>query len=464
MRPPARTMLLVGGLVAVLLAFRLAVVATYHAPAGDGLHYYKLSQELSAHGRYAFGPEPEPLSWSRLPGYPLFLAGIAVHRAPASLEAHLRRATVWNVFLDLGTALCVLALLRARGSRRSAVAGLVAVLVCPMLILFSTYGLTESLATFLTALEVLLAVLLIERPTPAMAALLGLVVGLAQVTRADAVTVLPTVGLALLFVEKPWQTRFTLGAVIALVSLVVWAPWPLRNLEQFGEAHPFAAQARTLDGKPFPPEIYQWTRTWASSAKGQGYDELLLYFGRPLDPHNSDQLRPEMYDSPEEHVRLIAAFERYNQERLSPAFASELGAIAREHKARHPFAFYLELPALRIVHLFSPLPEYELPLKVPWLGLPTLRPLFGVWDLVQLVLAIVGAALLLRRETRDRRWLALVAAPILTRCLLFAWAMPHAVTERYLVEAFPLFLVLAVSAVSLLWSRFFSRRAPAPHA
>ena len=51
------------------LGFRLALVSSWHAPAGDGLHYFQLSQELRAHGRFAYGPEPRELTYTRIPGY-----------------------------------------------------------------------------------------------------------------------------------------------------------------------------------------------------------------------------------------------------------------------------------------------------------------------------------------------------------------------------------------------------------
>ena len=75
-------------MVVVILAaaavFRVAVIRTWHAPAGDGTQYYALSQELLLHGRYAFGPPPRPLDFTRMPGYPLYLAYAAVRQGRTS--------------------------------------------------------------------------------------------------------------------------------------------------------------------------------------------------------------------------------------------------------------------------------------------------------------------------------------------------------------------------------------------
>src|SRR5690242_8438813 len=99
------------------IAFRVAVVLTYHKPAGDGMQYFQLAQELRRANRFAFAPTA-PASYARLPGYPLFLAYVALPGPPRPLEWHLRAATLWNVAFDLVTALLVVAIARRLGLPR----------------------------------------------------------------------------------------------------------------------------------------------------------------------------------------------------------------------------------------------------------------------------------------------------------------------------------------------------------
>ena len=99
----ARIWLVLGLLLVAGTTFRLRLVRDHHGPAGDGLQYWTLSQELLRAGRLAFGPPPAPLTFTRLPGYPLFLAHVAVLRHPADLETHLVRATRANALLGVGT-------------------------------------------------------------------------------------------------------------------------------------------------------------------------------------------------------------------------------------------------------------------------------------------------------------------------------------------------------------------------
>src|SRR5262249_2671138 len=156
------------------------VVQGWHAPAGDGLQYYALSQSLLRDHRLAFAAHKD-LQYSRLPGYPLFLAAVT-HEAPMPLHTHLWVAAQANAVLDILSALLVFFMLRDRRLGLGAAwAAFAAVIVCPMLVFLSCYGLSESLATFLTTLTLFCAVRGGWRWTLAA----GVAFGLLQLVRID---------------------------------------------------------------------------------------------------------------------------------------------------------------------------------------------------------------------------------------------------------------------------------------
>jgi hypothetical protein len=67
-------------------------------------------------------------------------------------------------------------------------------------------------------------------------------------------------------------------------------------------------------------------------------------------------------------------------------------------------------------------------------------------------LALVGVGVLALAR-RDRRALVILLLPVVTRSALHAYAVPHAVNQRYLVEAFPCLLMLAAWGIEAMWSR-----------
>jgi CHASE2 domain-containing sensor protein len=83
-----------------------------------------------------------------------------------------------------------------------------------------------------------------------------------------------------------------------------------------------------------------------------------------------------------------------------------------------------------------------MPMRIGWLGLPRLRPVFGWIDLAIFMLAAAGCVL--GRRSRYRRTVLLFGLPLLVRFAIYAFAIPQATTERYLVELFPLLLMLAL--------------------
>ena len=90
---------------------------------------------------------------------------------------------------------------------------------------------SESLYGLTIATSVLAAVWLRERPSPRRAALLGVAIGLAALTRAEALLLV-----VLLVPVALWgapERRLRLGAVAVLAALVVVAPWCVRNTLAF---------------------------------------------------------------------------------------------------------------------------------------------------------------------------------------------------------------------------------------
>jgi hypothetical protein len=427
------------GLLVLLGFFRWQVVKSWHVPAGDGIEYYQLSQELSAHHRYAHGPLAPP-TYVRLPGYPLFLSYVAVRTAPLPKEEHLVRATHWNVLLNVATALliCVL-LLELRTSAAVAWGGAVLVLVCPIILYLCCYGLTESLATFLVTAELVAAIRGMRRRLLPHAVVAGVFVGLAQLVRVSSVMTLPSVVGALLLADAPWRRRLAAVAVCGACALVVFAPWPLRNHARFGSFHPLGAEWESVGGEPLPPGPPQWMRSWATGAPGESYVSLMLVYGRPLDDR---LLSPQMYDDEDEKKRVLGVFARYNRERLTPSVDAEFAKLAHDRLRRHPIRALVILPFKRLVSLWKPMPEWELPMRTPLLGLPALRPVYGFAAWILYALGFIGAAILWRRQ---RQLALLLVGGLVLSSLMHAYLHAFPV-ERYLAPTLPPLLALAAIA------------------
>lgn len=455
-RAPARAPRLIALLLVVglLCGLRVAIVGAYRAPAGDGQQYYRLSQELLLRGRLAFGPPPTPLGFTRMPGYPLFLAYAAVRAAPVSIQEHLRRATAANLVLDAGTAGLVAGMLRLLFPGLGAVAvGLLLTLSCPLLVMLSCYGLSESLATFLTALQLYLLLRLWRPPASTAssppgaplreAALLGVALGLALLTRGDAVLMLPVVGWVLLRAERLRTVRVRAIALLGLLMLGLYLPWPLRNLRQLGQPYWFSWYWRTMDGKPLPLSPIRWARTWASGAPGESYLDLMFALELPVDPARPGIVLAAMYDDAAERQQVVALLQRYNRERFSPGVQADFEALAANRWRRAPLRALVALPLRRLRWLWSPLPEYELPLRVPWLRLPQGRWVLGAWDQALCALALLGAWRLWRRGGWPRRALLPLLGYVAVRSALLPVLVPIGLTERHIIEAYPAVLALA---------------------
>jgi 4-amino-4-deoxy-L-arabinose transferase-like glycosyltransferase len=440
------------GALALGLAFHVAVIASWHAPGGDGVQYHALSEELKARGRFAFAPPPAPPSYTRLPGYPLFLAYLAVRGGPLSLPRHVVRAVRANLLIDLGTALALFFLVADRLGRRAARIAAGLVWFCPLLFILASYALSEPLATMLATLELALALAAARGRTLWLAALAGVVAGLGQLVRADAVTTAPAVVLALLWAPRPWRVRAGALAAFALAATLVFAPWPLRNLARFGAPHPAATAWRAVDGTPLGEGVFDWSRTWSSSAPGESFFEGGMAWKWPLPLDRPGVIVPTMYDDEREHQRVLALFRRYNDELISPAVDAGFELLARQRRARAPFRTYVTLPLRRILHLWPSVPEAELPIIMPLVGLPRTRPALWVIDFALYALALVGALGLWRRGrgSIERRTLVIFVVAVLARVALYGFAIPAATNQRYLAEVFPLFAALAACALARL--------------
>jgi hypothetical protein len=174
----------------------------------------------------------------------------------------------------------------------------------------------------------------------------------------------------------------------------------------------------------------------------------------PLDPNRPNVVIPVMYDDDAEREQVISVFQRYNKERMSPAVNDAFEALATARRHRSPLRHFIGLPLRRLWAEWHPLPEYELPMRTPLLGLPKLRKLFGGFEWLLFALAIGGAWRLRKREPK---LVLLVLTVVAARSLVPALSHPFPV-ERYLVEAFPALLILTGYALSELQNYLATRR------
>ena len=220
-------------IVAAGLALRLAyvlVVMHHVGVTGDGVEFHILANQLARGDGYI---EPLVVAPAHLPTadkpplYPLLLA-LPSWLGWTSLAAH--RVASCLMGASLVAAIGLLGR-RAASERVGLVAAAIAA-VYPLLVGLDGSLRSESLYAPLIALALLGAYRLVERPTLARGGLLGAAIGLAALTRSEALLLIVLLALPLAPLLPRGGRLAPLAAAAAACALVL-APWVIRNWTQF---------------------------------------------------------------------------------------------------------------------------------------------------------------------------------------------------------------------------------------
>ena len=319
------------------LGFRLFLAL--HLPTDepdDGRLYARIAINVLRHRSYSIETE-EPYSPTliRVPGYPLFMAGVYAvfghdnNRAVRVIQAGLDTITCWLIAL-LALAWSPVGWDR-RKRRRLLLIALALAVSCPFPAIYVTTILTETFTTLLVSACVLAATLALRSESSRKSAMLwvgaGLLGGAATLFRSDSGLFVAAGGMTLVLVglsravahwRKPallpntgrlvLARTFTNGAMLTIGFAGALAPWTIRNARVFGVFQPIAPQGANMPGEFVPLGYTGWLRTWVDDAK---YTESMEF---PLDVGqlHIEKAPDYAFDSPEEREQVAALLERYN--------------------------------------------------------------------------------------------------------------------------------------------------------
>ena len=434
------------------LAIRLFFVLKFPAfGSGDGPFYIDLARNWLRNGVYGFqiAGRLTPVDM-RVPGYPAFLATIF-----ALLGSGTRAIMLAQVGVDLAT--CFLAaLIAARlappsSRRRVALAGLWLAVLCLFTANYTAVILTETLATFLTALAILI---LLETGLGApndtgsphgywrLWILGGIIVGFGTLVRPETPLLLFAAGLVLVarwWRPADWQKLVRACLLLGAGLMLPLLPWAARNLRALHEVQFLAPHYSELPGEFAPLGFNAWTNTWLWRFR----DVYLVTWKLDVEPISMDDIPSPAFDSSQERARLAEIFDRYNNTLTwNREQDKALGSIARERTARNPLRTYFKIPLLRSLAMWFT-PRAELlplsgnfwPLREKWQDdrqdfLATLG--LTLANCVYIGLALAGAWVC-RREPGC----AFLILFIVVRTGYLATFADEAPEPRYVLECFP---------------------------
>ncbi len=444
----ARRKLIEGTLVAVLfgagLALRLVLVEGYVFAGSDSYGYLRLADEWRVHHRYALGPAPTPLHFARLPLYPAFLVLVkGAARAEMTGGDGWSRIVRAQAVLDVALTGVLVWLLARR--LRGPVAGVLALalmMFVPFTVIQCGAALSEVLATALTTATVAALVLLDGRPRLAFG-VAGGCLALATLTRADGILAALAFVPALLLLPN-WRARATAAASAGLVFALVFAPWPLRNLRQFGQ--PWLLGTR-VDARQQP--VLYW----------HGAHHFMQSYGRNWRDFNDgtrcmfdrfgcsaeELLAAGAVDAPDE-PRLRALLLRHRADGLTATVDAGYEELARANFRHHPLRNLIVHPLARAIHMWSDAYD-EIFQNPPWRRLYNwIRPGLPIFANI-LALALLISAIVTLVDGRTRATAAILSTAIFGRTLILAYTF-YCMT-RYVREVMPLAYVLIGCALAI---------------
>ncbi|HEY8411751.1 MAG TPA: glycosyltransferase family 39 protein [Pyrinomonadaceae bacterium] len=310
-------------LLLVALGFRLFVALRLpNDEPDDGRVYAQIAINVLEQHVYSHDNQPPYApSLIRLPGYPLFLAGVY------KIFGHGNNTAVRVVQAVIDTLTCVLIALvafawavEAERKHRAAQIAFALAAVCPFTAIYVATVLTEVATNFL-AVALVLAVTFAFKATDlkravAWWAVSGLIVGLAVLFRPDSGLFAAAVGVTLVLatlLKKGLKRRvkelFISGAVFSVAFCVVLVPWTIRNYRVFHLFQPLSPAHGEMPGEFVPRGYLLWLRTWLDDERYVG-PVLWSVDTRPI---KITDFPERAFDSKEERDRVAALLDKYNK-------------------------------------------------------------------------------------------------------------------------------------------------------
>jgi hypothetical protein len=429
-------------LAVVGLGARIRILRDWTFYGSDSYGYIQLAQELSAEHRFALGHD-QPLHWYRRPLYPMFIAAVAVDETPSKPIHHPRLQWAQSLIDVFVTSILILLCARKLGGWATALVAFGLAMICPFTVPYTSAALTESLAMCLTMAAIAPLVLGAERPmrwfpvaavAVALSALLrpdGIVLGLAFI---PAILLLPG--------DVDRKRQLQLAGVSLAVFFVVFAPWPIRNLIDFGRPHLADGMVdRTTHDVPNYKGFWDWLRSFATDSKPFEFPQSCFY-DRKCMPTILTFEPFGAFDSDDERRTVARLLAMRTHDGFTPEVNDGFARLAAERRARHPLST-VWLPLRRMVAAWIG-PQDELLLNPswrPWKSLSTrLLPFYPKMQLLLLIAAALGAGFLVGRA-RTRAAGVIVLTALGVRTVVLGWS--GFCLPRYLQPIYGLVLLLA---------------------
>ncbi len=423
------------------LALRWWFFKALFAANGDSLVYGEIAENLLQHGRYALSGQGLALHSTliRLPGYPLFLAACFSVFGIGNYAA----ATILQIALDLAACLLIAAAARrmvpARFGRAAMHATLWLAALCPFTAVYAASPLTEGPTIFAIALALWSAIRFLERPRWPFALCLTFAVTWAALLRPDGVLIAFALVPVLLWNLRGRMTgqTYRMAIVCALLALVPFAVWAVRNAMVFHIFQPLVPESATDPGVPTNPGWERWVKTWSLD-----FDTTYtIYWEVPGDALDTSKLPLRAFDSPAQRAQTQTLADAYNANgfHLSPQLDAGFAQLAAERIAAHPLRFYLGLPLGRVADMWLRPRVDNLNIDLDWWNYDRhnfetrFSWFYFALNALYLVLGIAGLCL------RPRLWPAMLAYFLLRSVLLTTVAAPE---TRYTLECFPMLFIL----------------------
>jgi 4-amino-4-deoxy-L-arabinose transferase-like glycosyltransferase len=317
-----RRLLIIVLAIAVLAVNAAASLYLANTQPGDSAVYKQIALNTMDRGIYSTETAPPFVpTLIRLPGYPLFLAGIysvfgegndtAVRVAQSLLHfaaAVFAGLLAWNWLSG-----------KRRRRRAAAICTFLLAALCPFTINHTAVLLTEVPTIFLMTAMALAATYAIKsgewRSSAAWWLLAGLTAGPAVEMRPDSAFYALGAGLTLVvaaFLKLPAKTPVVSaawkGAAFTLVFVIVLTPWTIRNYRVFGLFQPVPTVHANMPDEFVPLGYDLWLKTWVTDVRYVNTMEWTIGQYR-IDPQ---AIPARAFTNDDERVRVTELIDQYN--------------------------------------------------------------------------------------------------------------------------------------------------------